>query len=202
MKTIGIILRDYETKNGGIVYGVRNYLIKKIKNYNVSIMCIPFDFENNIEIDTTLIDKCDGIILPGGKVSHELDDKIVKYLYDIDKPTFGICLGMQLMGMTFNNHNIIAVNNHQNGNNYSHIIKIDKDTLLYNIIGEENIKVNSLHSFCIPYTKLHASAHSDDKTIEAIEDKRKTFFLGVQWHPELLDDENSDKLFTYFISKL
>ena len=50
MKTIGIILRDYETKNGGIVYGVRNYLIKKIKNYDVSIMCIPFDFENNIEI--------------------------------------------------------------------------------------------------------------------------------------------------------
>ena len=56
MKTIGIVLRDYETKNGGIVYGVRNYLIEKLKNYNVSIMCIPFDFENNEKIDTTLID--------------------------------------------------------------------------------------------------------------------------------------------------
>lgn len=114
--------------------------MKKLKKYNVSIMCIPFDFENNNEIDTTLIDKCDGIILPGGKVSHELDDKIVKNIYDIDKPTLRICLGMQLMSMAFNNHNIIPVSNHQNGSNYSHFINIDKDTLLYKIIGKENIE--------------------------------------------------------------
>ena len=70
------------------------------------------------------------------------------------------------------------------------------------IIGKENIEINSLHSFCIPNTKLCISARSDDKVIEAVEDKRKTFFLGVQWHPELLNDENTDKLFTYFINKL
>ena len=106
------------------------------------------------------------------------------------------------MGMTFSNHDIISVDNHQNGSNYSHFINIDKDTLLYNIIGKEKVEVNSLHSFCVPDTKLCISARSDDETIEAIEDKRKKFFLGVQWHPELLDDENTDKFFTYFISKL
>lgn len=106
------------------------------------------------------------------------------------------------MGMDFNNHNIITVQNHRNESNYSHIINIDKDTLLYEIIGKEIIEVNSLHSFCIPNTKLHISARSDDSIIEAIEDKNKTFFLGVQWHPELLDDENTDKLFNYFINKL
>ncbi len=202
MKTIGIILRDYETKNTGIVYGVRSYLIEKLKKYNVSIMCIPFDFKNYLEMDTSLIEKCDGIILPGGKVSHELDFKIVKYLYNTDKPTLGICLGMQLMGKAFNNNITIPIHNHQNGGNYSHFIKIDKDTLLYDIIGKESIEVNSLHSFCIPDTKLNVSARSDDAIIEAIEDKRKKFFLGVQWHPELLDDKNTDKLFNYFISKL
>ncbi len=202
MKIIGIILRDYEEKNGEIVYGVRSYLIEKLKKYNVSIMCIPFDFKNDKKIDTTLIDKCDGIILPGGKVSHELDDEIVKYLYDIDKPTLGICLGMQLIGRNFNNHDIIPVCNHRKESDYSHYISIDKNSLLYEIIGEENIKVNSLHSFCIPNTKLYVSARSDDGVIEAIEDKSKKFFIGVQWHPELLNDKNTDKLFTYFINKL
>lgn len=56
------------------------------------------------------------------------------------------------MGMAFNNHNIIPVSNHQNGSNYSHSINIDKDTLLYRIIGKENIEVNTLHSFCVPDT--------------------------------------------------
>ena len=195
-------MRDYELKNGEKIYGVRSYLIKKLKKYDVSIMCIPLDFENDKEFDTNLIEKCDGIILPGGKTRHELDNKIVKYLYEIDKPTLGICLGMQLMCMTFNNNNIKYIDNHQNGSNYSHIIKIEKDTLLYNIIGKEYIKVNSLHSFCIPNTNLHVSARSDDDVIEAVEKKEKRFFLGVQWHPELLDDENTDKLFTYFINKL
>lgn len=176
MKIIGIILRDYETKNSGKVYGVGSSLVKKLKKYNISIMCIPFDFDDNKNIDTTLIDKCDGIILPGGKISHELDDKIVRYLYEIDKPTLGICLGMQLMGRAFNNYDILPVNNHQNGSNYSHFINIAKDTLLYKIIRKEKIKVNSLHSFCIPDTKLQVSASSDDAIIEAIEDKRKTFF--------------------------
>ena len=36
----------------------------------------------------------------------------------------------------------------------------------------------------------------------SVEDKNKKFFVGVQWHPEDLDDENSDKLFNYFINKL
>ena len=67
MKTIGIILRDYKAKDGEILYGIRSYLIKKLKQYNVSIICIPVDFENNLEFDATSIDKCDGIILPGGK---------------------------------------------------------------------------------------------------------------------------------------
>ena len=202
MKTIGIILRDYETKNGGIVYGVRSYLIQRLKKYNVSIMCIPIDFESDLQFNKALIDKCDGIILPGGKGSHELDYEIVKYLYDTDKPTLGICLGMQLIGKTFNNHITVPVANHRNSPDYSHKITIEEKSLLFKIIQKEEIEVNSLHSFAIPNTKLTVSAHSEDNVIEAIEDINKSFFLGVQWHPELLNDEDSDKLFTYFISKL
>ena len=33
-----------------------------------------------------------------------------------------------------------------------------------------------------------------------IEDLSKKFFLGVEWHPESLNDENTKKLFDYFIN--
>jgi len=55
----------------------------------------------------------------------------------------------------------------------------------------------------VPHTKLSQVAYSEDGIIEAIEDKNKRFFIGVQWHPEsLMEDRYSDKLFSYFIETL
>ena len=35
MKTIGIILRNYETKDSNAIYGVRDYLINYLRKYNI-----------------------------------------------------------------------------------------------------------------------------------------------------------------------
>lgn len=69
MKTIGIILRNYKTDDGSNIYGIRDYLINYLRKYNVSVMCIPFDFLNSsdLNINKPLIELCDGIILPGRK---------------------------------------------------------------------------------------------------------------------------------------
>lgn len=70
-------------------------------------------------------------------------------------------------------------------------------------MGKEKIKVNSRHGKCIPYTNLSQVAYSEDGIIEAIEDKGKRFFIGVQWHPEsLMKDEYSNKLFSCFVKTL
>jgi gamma-glutamyl-gamma-aminobutyrate hydrolase PuuD len=37
---------------------------------------------------------------------------------------------------------------------------------------------------------LSAVAWADDGTIEAIEDRSRAFFIGVQWHPEADDDSS------------
>ena len=46
-------------------------------------------------------------------------------------------------------------------------------------------------------------AYSEDGIIEALEDKTKKFFIGVQWHPEsLLSDKYSIRLFDAFVESL
>lgn len=67
MKTIGIILRNYKTNDDKTIYGIRDYLINYLRKYNISVMCIPFNFLNSYDLDINkpLIKLCDGIILPG-----------------------------------------------------------------------------------------------------------------------------------------
>ena len=80
-----------------------------------------------------------------------------------------------------------------------HDVDIVKDTKLYNIINKDNINVNSRHFYhIIPNELFVNSAYAKDGYIEAIEMTNKKFIVGVQWHPEDLNDDNSDALFNTF----
>ena len=82
-------------------------------------------------------------------------------------------------------------------------IEIEKDSKLYEILGETTIEVNSRHFDCVEYTDLDCVAKAEDGLIEAIEDKSKKFFIGVQWHPEsMMYDKYSKKLFDYYVKTL
>ena len=52
---------------------------------------------------------------------------------------------------------------------------------------------NSMHHQAVSCIapRLTASAFSDDGVIEGIEDATRRFFIGVQWHPEYLDEHAS-----------
>ena len=144
---------------------------------------------------------CDGIILQGGDEKEEYDIDIINYLYKIDKPVLGICLGMQIMGMAFNG-TLENISNHKNKLSYSHSVKIDKKSHLFKILKKEKINVNSRHNSVLKNTNLSIVGISNDNKIEAIEAKDKKFFIGVQWHPEnMIDyDFEQSKLFKYFIN--
>ncbi len=196
MKIIGIITRKLGIENNDFL-GTRLDVFDVFKKYNVITIGIPIT--NNFEIIKSSIAMCDGIILSGGFYNSENDYKLVKYLYDFDIPTLGICLGMQGMAMAFNGQQEQEIINHNSKKNYAHTVNINKSSLLYKILQEEKIKVNSRHNYSIPKTNFLVNATSEDGIIEGIEDTNKKFFLGVQWHPESTEDKNSGKLFTYFI---
>lgn len=91
---------------------------------------------------------------------------------------------------------------HESNDEYVHSIKIDKNSKFYQLIGEEKIMVNSRHiGYSSDVGKLKVVATSPDGVDEVVEDASKTFYIGVQFHPESLykKDENMRKIFTEFI---
>lgn len=84
--------------------------------------------------------------------------------------------------------------------------EIFPNTLLQKIVQSENWHVNSYHTQAVihlPETFVVSAISKPDQVIEAIEAIHKTFFVGVQFHPEKIfsKDKKSSKLLTYFIHK-
>jgi putative glutamine amidotransferase len=58
--------------------------------------------------------------------------------------------------------------------------------------------VNSYHHQGIADPgRLTVTGWADDGTVETLEDPARRFFLGVQWHPEAMDDP---RLFTALVA--
>lgn len=199
IKTVGIIIREFNENNKQFI-GTRSDLFNALYNFNVNVIGIPINIEFNKLIES--INLCDGIILSGGENFHENDFKLINYLISKNIPTLGICLGMQSMAEYFNNRREINVNNHYSTNKYVHKINIKRGSKLYNILNKDEMLVNSRHHTAIPYTNMVVSAKSEDNIIEAVELSNLKFFIGVEWHPESINDNNSYLIFKSFINNL
>lgn len=153
---------------------------------------------------TSIIDLCGGVIFPGGDNVLDYDLKALEYCYQNKIPTLAICLGMQEMGTLFDGDVELLGNTNikhrEKKTIYAHPVRIDKTSKLYEIVKKEVIQVNSFHKSYVVHPKLDVVALAPDGTIEAIEDKKHPFFIGVQWHPESIYtyDMVSQKLFFNF----
>ncbi|MGI6412855.1 MAG: gamma-glutamyl-gamma-aminobutyrate hydrolase family protein [Syntrophomonadaceae bacterium] len=122
-------------------------------------------------------------------------------------PVLGICRGCQLLNVSAGGsliQDLTGDMNHQQDaprNQTMHGVFIKGDTLLSRIIKNTRIRVNSFHHQAVkrPGRGLRISAYASDGVIEAIESISLPFHLGIQWHPECLEDTYSDSLFAAFV---
>ena len=182
MHKINKSLIDNITKCGGLCLGIINE-----ERYS-------YEF---LDRDKLIIDNilkiCDGFVIPGGSTESYLDKYIIEYATKNNIPILGICLGMQEMSSFLD---LEEVSNHNKSNRYVHKVNIDKNSLLYKIF-KKDIYVNSRHNYKIKNLNGYKVVGSCLDVIEAIERDDNTFNVGVQWHPEDIDNE---ELFDYFIN--
>ena len=122
-------------------------------------------------------------------------------------PVLGICRGCQVINVAAGGsliQDLRGMMSHQQNapRNYPmHMVFIKNNSILESIIQNNRIRVNSFHHQAVksPGNGLQISAYSADGVIEAIENINLPFLVGVQWHPECLEDEYSSKIFKAII---
>ena len=148
-------------------------------------------------------------------VRDELECRLALIAYETGWPVFGICRGEQVMNVAAGGKLFSDIQdqvphvyfNHQQPvgsprDALIHKVRITPDTLLHRIIGKDTLEVNSFHHQAVSVTgkDLMINAYSSDDIIEGIEIPDHPFALGVQWHPECLQQyEDHMKLFSAFV---
>ena len=133
-----------------------------------------------------------------------------------DIPIFGICRGIQVMNVAMGGnlfqHTPLQVQNpllHKDvdtGDDTQHVIEINSNSRLSEIVGTTHDVVNSSHhqSVDLLANGFVITARSEDGVIEAIENPSRRFVIGVQYHPERMREnpeflKHRRKLFEAFI---
>jgi putative glutamine amidotransferase len=159
---------------------------------------------------------------PNGSKGHNQDvDRfevaLVQAARDQDKPVLAICRGIQLLnvalGGTLNQevtkagtiHEPISIDSDPDTlNRQRHPVHFEPGSLLAGAFGTTEIKTNSLHHQGIDQLSpaLIVEGRTDDGLIEAARCSGDWWALGVQWHPERMEREHQEPLFSAFRSAI
>jgi len=131
---------------------------------------------------------------------------LMRAALDMDLPTLGVCRGMQVMavatGGSLHQHlpDLIGHDRHRaapgtdpmaaDASAYGrHDVVVKSGSRARARLGG-HLTVNSFHHQAVddPGEFVPVGWCPDDRVVEIIEDPRRTFALGVQWHPERTGD--------------
>jgi putative glutamine amidotransferase len=144
----------------------------------------------------------------------ETELRVTRWALNDGRPIFGICRGIQMLNVAAGGSlyqdipsQIATEQNHsyKPGDPYNlraHPITLEPDSRMAQWLGTANLQVNSLHHQSLKRVApgLRVIGRSPDGVIEAVESTDEQFRVGVQFHPELLDDDaRMLKLFEAFV---
>jgi putative glutamine amidotransferase len=166
----------------------------------------PCRFREDVRTDT----------LKPAPARDEFELQAIEYADQLGLPVLGICRGCQVLNVAHGGtlyQDLLEqrekpTENHSRGSLFYrrfHDVTIEKGTRLHEIIGLDRISVSTAHHQAVKdlASGWQVNALSpDDRVIEGIELSGTRFVLALQWHPEVMaeNDMNTRKLAAAFIT--
>jgi len=200
---------------------LQEYYVSSIKRTGGAAVILPPTMNEDLIEDYLRL--CQGLLISGGgdldpSYWGELPDSrtgeinplrdgfelsIARKAFLYRKALLGICRGCQVMNVAAGGslvQDIPGPMSHMQKAPRAHPfhdIFIASGSRLHKIMGKKIIRVNSFHHQAVRQEGdgMIIAAMSAEGTIEAIESREHPFYIGVQWHPECLQNRLSLRLF-------
>ncbi len=211
------VTQRYDDSGNNEYFKESFYLNKYFKDIFENLNVLLFPISSLIDLQK-VVEICDGLLVTGRTIdinpkyygetpiketylsdSYTLEDEfdfsLIRAFHDAKKPILGVCAGVQAINVCFGGSLYQNISNHSIKNSLvMHPIHIEKDSFLEKCYGSEIIEVNSFHHQAIKNVakNFKITAVSSDGIVEAIEYEN---ILGVQWHPEQMNDVEFFKKF-------
>ncbi len=155
--------------------GVKYSIIRNLVKRNLEVLLVPYDFTYDKIMDY----KPNGVLIsngPGNPQVYKNAIEVSRKLIDNEIPTFGICLGNQIIGIAAGGESFKLKYGHRGGNK----TVINPDTQKCYITSQN-------HGYCIRNFEkggfIEFLRNIDDDSNEGITHRSKPVF-AVQFHPE------------------
>lgn len=191
-----------------------------------TVLLPPESPEDAEALAASAVERMDGLLLAGGydvdpayygespapglgtvePLRDAFEIALVRAFRRAGRPILGICRGAQVLNVALGGtlyQDIPGHNQSEPRPQATHPVFLAAESRLFRILGGvRELAVNSFHHQAVRTLApgLVAVAHAPDGTIEAVEAREGAFLLGVQWHPEWLEDEASRAIFRAFVS--